>query len=45
MSLQLALYALGPIYLLTILAHYAASRSIRRDAVLQAAVPVVAAAL
>ena len=34
MSLQLALYALGPIYLLTVLAHYAASRSIRRDAAL-----------
>ena len=45
MSLQLALYALGPIYLLTVLAHYAASRSIRRDAVLSATVPVVAAAL
>ncbi len=31
-SLQLALYGLAPFFLLTILAHYAASRSIARDA-------------
>ena len=44
-SLQMALYALAPFYVLTILAHFAASRSIRRDAVLMAAIPVAAAAL
>ena len=44
-SLQMALYALAPFYVLTILAHFAASRSIRRDARLMAAIPVVAAAL
>ena len=44
-SLQIALYALAPFYVLTILAHFAASRSIRRDAALTAAIPVVAAAL
>lgn len=40
LSLQMALYALAPFYLLTILAHYAASRSIRRDTALAAAMPV-----
>jgi len=44
-SLQIALYCLAPFYVLTILAHFAASRSIRRDAALMAAIPVVAAAL
>lgn len=43
LSLQMALYALAPFYVLTILAHYAASRSIRRDANLAAAIPVMAA--
>jgi predicted MFS family arabinose efflux permease len=38
-SLQLALYALGPVFLLTIAAHYAASRSIGRDTALLAARP------
>jgi predicted MFS family arabinose efflux permease len=42
-SLQMALYALAPFYVLTVLAHYAASRSIRRDTVLAAAIPVVVA--
>ena len=43
MSLQLALYALAPFYVLTIAAHYAASRSIRRDLALTA--PILAPAL
>lgn len=38
-SLQLALYALAPVFLLTIAAHYAASRSIGRDTALLAALP------
>ena len=41
-SLQMALYALAPFYVLTIAAHFAASRSIRRDAALAAAIPVAA---
>jgi predicted MFS family arabinose efflux permease len=44
-SLLFAMYALAPFFLLTTLAHYGASRSIRRDAALLAAIPVVAAAL
>jgi hypothetical protein len=44
MSLQLALYALTPFYVLTIAAHYAASRAIRRDMALTA-IPVIAPAL
>jgi len=43
LSLQMALYALAPFYVLTILAHFAASRSIQRDAALIAAMPMVAA--
>lgn len=39
LSLQLALYALSPFFLLTMLAHYAASRAIRRDMALIAASP------
>jgi len=42
LSLQMALYALAPFYVLTILAHFAASRSIRRDAALSA-LPVATA--
>lgn len=41
-SLQVALYTLAPFYILTILAHFAASRSIRRDGALLAAVPAPA---
>jgi predicted MFS family arabinose efflux permease len=42
MSLQLALYALAPFFVLCVLAHYAASRSIARDARLASAISVAA---
>jgi predicted MFS family arabinose efflux permease len=38
-SLKMALYALTPFYILTVLAHYAASRSIRRDMMAAAPAP------
>jgi predicted MFS family arabinose efflux permease len=41
-SLQMALYALAPFYVLTVIAHYAASRSIGRDVRRKAAMSVAA---
>jgi MFS family permease len=44
-SLQIALYWLAPFFLLAIIAHFVASRSIKRDMGLANAIPEVAAAL
>jgi MFS family permease len=44
-SLRIALYWLAPFFVLTIIAHFVASRSIRWDGMLAVAVPEVAAAL